>query len=191
MGVKDREHVEVTSIAELRRWLADQPPGRDSVWLVHFKKHVSEKYVSWPDLVRTCLCFGWVDSQVKTVDADRVKHLISPRRAGSTWSAVNKRLIDELEAAGLMTDAGRRVVERAKSDGSWTFLDEIEALVVPADLQAALDQQPTAAATWAAYPDSEKKQSLFQLKSAKKPETRLRRLQKIISNAVDGRRSWT
>lgn len=191
MAKRARDRIEITSADELRRWLASQPADGPSVWLVHYKKHVPEKYVSWPDLVRSCLCYGWIDSQSKRVDEDRVMHLISPRKVGSMWSAINKALIDELEASGEMTDAGRRVVERAKQDGSWTFLDDIDALVVPPDLQAALDADGVAAATWDGYPKSEKKQTLYQLKSAKRPQTRQKRLAKVLKNARAGRRSWT
>ncbi len=184
----DREHVEIRSRAELRAWLSTHHAQTDSIWLVHFKKH-TDHYVAWGEIVKEALCWGWVDGQVKRVDDDRIKHLLSPRRARSHWSAINKRHVVHLEAKGLMTDAGRAVIERAKADGSWTWLDDVEALVVPEDLEAAL--QGEAAATWDGYPDSEKKRVLFELKSAKRPATREKRLAKILANAHAGKRTYT
>ena len=172
MAKQDRERIEVESAEELRVWLAAQPSTRPSAWVVHYKKHVADKHVSWPELVRACLCYGWIDGLVNSVDADRVARLISPRRAGSMWSALNRRHVAELEASGEMTDAGRAVIARARADGSWTFLDEIDALVVPPDLQAALDADSAVERGWNAYPKGEKKAVLYQLKSAKRPTTR-------------------
>lgn len=182
--------VEVKSRSELRAWLAANHTQTESIWLIHYKKQ-SPHYLPWPALVRELLCWGWIDGQAKRIDAERIKHRISPRRQGSHWSRINKGYVPELEAAGLMTDAGRAAVARAKADGSWDFLDDIEALVVPDDLQAALDADTGAADTWAAYPAGEKKQALFHLKSARRPATRARRLAKIVANAAAGERTFT
>ncbi len=191
MAKTERAHVEMESAAELRAWLAAQPQDAASVWLVHYKKHVPDRCVTFGEIVRACLSYGWIDSQVKGVDADRVKRLISPRRPGSIWSAVNKRHVAELEASGEMTDAGRAAITRAQADGSWVFLDEIDALVVPPDLQAAMDAEIAVAESWVGYPRGEKKQSLYHLKSAKRPATRARRLATVVANARLGRRTFT
>jgi len=186
----EREHVEVRSRAELRAWLAEHHAQSESIWLVHYKKH-TDHYVAWGEIVQEALCFGWVDGQVKRIDDDRIKHLLSPRRAGSHWSAINKRHVVQLEASGLMTDAGRAVIARAKDDGSWTWLDDVEALVVPEDLESALAGDAAARTTWDAYPDSEKKRVLFELKSAKRAPTRQKRLDKVLANAREGERTYT
>lgn len=185
---REREVVEVASRDELRAWLQANHTRTDSVWLVTWKKHVADKHVPWGALVQEALCFGWIDGQVARVDDDRIQHVFSPRRPGSAWSAVNKRHVEQLEANGLMTDAGRALIEAAKADGSWTWLDDIEAGVVPPDLQAALDGDPVVAAAWASWPPSVRKGVLRDLKSAKREATRARRLAKAVEAAKAGKR---
>jgi len=190
-GKDDKEHVEVKSLDELHDWLANNHDRPGSIWLIRYKKRVPEHYVPWEEMVRELLCWGWIDGQVKRIDDDRLKQLISPRKKGSHWSAINKRHLEALEAAGRLQPAGLEAIARAKTDGSWSFLDDIEALVVPADLQEALDADPKVAATWNDYPASEKKAALFALKSAKRVATRQKRLAKIVDRAAKGERAFT
>lgn len=189
MSDADREQVEITSRADLRAWLTANHSRPDTVWLVTYKKHVADKYVPWGEIVQEALCFGWIDSKVQRVDENRKRQLFSPRRPGSIWSRINKEHVARLEAEGRMTDAGRAVIERAKADGSWVFLDDIEALVEPDDLRAALDADPVARATWDGWRQGARKQVLYQLKSAKRPATRGRRLAKFVDLAAAGRDS--
>lgn len=186
--MKDRPQVEVKTRADLRTWLEANAHRSEGIHLVHWKKH-TEHYVSWGEIVQEALCFGWIDGQAKSLGPDRVQHLLCPRRPGSHWSAVNKRHILRLEAEGLMTDAGRAVIERARDDGSWVWLDDIENLVVPPDLEVALNGP--ARAGWDAYPKSEKKGCLHKLKSSKRAATRARWLGTIVTNAAAGRRTFT
>ena len=170
MGVADHyEQIEIRTEAELRDWLAANYQRDRGVWLIHHKKHTPH-YVSWSAIVDECLCFGWVDGLVRAVDEDRVMHIISPRRAGSVWSRINKAKVDSLEREGRMTDAGRAVIERAQADGSWTLYDAVEALVVPADLAKALGKGSRA--KWDAFSDSSKKPILWWIQSAKRDATR-------------------
>ena len=94
--------------------------------------------IPYDDLVMECLCFGWIDSTVRTIDDDRSAIRLTPRRPGSGWSRPNKVRLEYLMDSDLMTPAGRAVIERAQADGSWTFLDDIEDLIVPDDLAEAL-----------------------------------------------------
>ncbi len=189
--VVERESIEIRSRAELRAWLSAHHDQTEPIWLVHYKKAVPEFYVPWGEIVQEALCFGWIDGQAKSLGPDKMKHLLCPRRRGSFWSAVNKRHIVRLEAEGLMTEAGRAAIDRAKADASWVWLDDIENLVVPPDLHAALDADPAARSTWEAYPKSEKKAVLYQLKAAKRPATRQRRLSTVLDNASQGRRTYS
>ncbi|MBL7944454.1 MAG: hypothetical protein JNN32_00210, partial [Flavobacteriales bacterium] len=111
------EQVEVTSRAQWRAWLKKHHTRTTGIWLVTYKKHVTGKYLSFPDLVQEALCFGWIDSLPRKLDADRTMHYLSPRKPKSMWSAVNKRHVEELVAKGLMTAAGLRKIEAAKADG--------------------------------------------------------------------------
>jgi len=136
----DEEHdtIEAADTAELRRWFDTNHEDVDGVWIMYWKKGSGRSSVTWSEAVDVLLCFGWIDTKIQSIDDDRYVQYVTHRRAGSTWSQVNKKKLIELEAAGQMTDAGHAVVERAKTDGSWTLLDAAEAGVVPDDLDAAL-----------------------------------------------------
>lgn len=115
--------------------------------------------------------------------------MMSPRRAGSGWSRVNKARVAALEAAGLMAPPGRAKVEAAQADGSWTRLDAVETLAVPSDLQAALDARPPAADEWARFPPSVRRGILERIASAKRPRTRAARIDETARLAALGRRA--
>lgn len=170
--------LEVTSLHELRAWLEENHALSSGVWLVTWKKHTPDKHIAWADFVPELLCFGWIDSQARAVDADRTSRRITPRRQGSHWSAINKRHVEKLELEGRMRPAGLAVIEAAKADGSWSFLDDIEALIEPADLRDALEGRR---AQWEARPASFRKLALYQLKSAKRSATRAKRLKKLLA----------
>ena len=177
------ERVPIAHEAELRAWLTEHHERDEGVWLVLWKKHTGDRYVPWESVVRQLLCFGWIDSQVNRLDDDRLERLIAPRRAGSHWSALNKRHVESLQASGLMTPAGQAKIDRAMGDGSWEFLDDIEALVVPDDLAAALAGLRDA---WDRAAASIRKQALFAVKSAKRAPTRERRIANIVARLGRG-----
>ena len=122
------------------------------------------------DAIRQALCFGWIDGPVRTFD-ERIGGLwFAPRRPSSGWAATNKARLIELEAAGLLAPAGIRAIEVAKANGSWTILDNAEALREPDDLAAALDADPAARAAWDAFPSSSRKFGIGAVDAA--PRTR-------------------
>lgn len=127
----DREQVQVESRADWRAWLAENYERRDGIWLVTYKKHVPDQYVSYDEVVEEALCFGWIDSLSRKLDEDRSMLWLAPRKAGSGWSKLNKERVERMIAAGLMTPAGMRKIEAARQDGSWNALDAIEALEIP------------------------------------------------------------
>lgn len=175
MPPKDAPEVEVRSRAALRAWLEANHATSGPVWLITYKKHHPD-HLSWSDRVDELLCFGWIDGLQHRIDEDRSRQYVSPRKPGSNWSGINKRKVARLQRAGLMTDAGRAAVQRAKRDGSWTFLDDIEALHIPADLEALLARDEQAHANFEAFPKSAKIAFLYWLKSAKTEATRAKRL---------------
>ena len=180
------ERIEIRSTSELDAWLASTDRS-ESIWLVSYKKGHPD-YVSWAEIVEVLLAHGWIDSTARALDDHRSMLLIAPRRKGSTWSMRNKETVARLEAEDRMTPAGRGAIERAKADGSWSILDDVEALVVPDDLAAALDGIAGARETWESFPDSTKKQALWWVKSAKREPTRTRRIEAIAERAAEGRR---
>lgn len=187
-GSPEPECVEVRSRAEWRSWLAAHHGQGESVWLVRWKKDRGA-YVPYGELRDEALCFGWVDSRPAKLDADRSMLLMSPRRPGSGWSAINKARVAALTAAGLMTEAGLAKVVAAKRDGSWSKLDATDTLVVPDDLAAALDAQHPAAEQFAGFPPSVRRGILERIASAKRDETRAKRVEETARMAARGLRA--
>jgi uncharacterized protein YdeI (YjbR/CyaY-like superfamily) len=151
------------------------------------KKGNSVTTLTYEDAVQEALCFGWIDSTVNRLDAHRFKQLFTPRKPGGTWARTNKERVEKLIASGSMTPAGMAPIEAAKADGSWTLLDEVDALVIPADLAAALGADPAAAHAFEALPDSPKKLALYWIQTAKRPETRAKRVAETVRAAAEGR----
>jgi uncharacterized protein YdeI (YjbR/CyaY-like superfamily) len=180
-----KEWVVPGSREEWRRWLAANPDRGDGIWVVHRKKSSDVEGPDYDDLVEEALCFGWIDSVTHRVDDDRRIQWFSPRRPGGLWSALNKDRIERLQAQGLMTEAGQAAIDQAKADGSWSQADEADALIVPADLEAAFDGAPAARAAYESLPASSKKQYLWLVYSAKRPETRERRVAELVRRLTD------
>ncbi len=174
--------------ADWRRWLAAHHTTSEGVWVVTWRKAAPHPSLDYEDIVEEALAYGWIDSKGGRVDDERTRLLLTPRRAGSGWSRPNKQRIARLEAAGLMAPAGAALIEAAKADGSWTLLDDVEDLVVPVDLAAALEQHPGARAAWDALPRSPRRSVLEQLATAKRPETRAKRAAQAAERVARGER---
>ena len=172
----DFPQVQITDRQQLRAWLKKNHRQPDGIWLVTFKKHVHDRHVPYEAIVEEALCFGWIDSLPRKLDDERTMRFLSPRRAGSPWSRVNKEHIERLEASGRMAAPGRKKIEAARADGSWTLLDDVEDLIVPDDLARALDAVPNARAHFEAFSPSSKKGILWWIKSAKRAPTRAQRI---------------
>lgn len=177
------ERVAPASRAEWRQWLAEHHATATDIWLVYFKKGSGQPTVKYAEAVEEALCFGWIDSVVNAIDAERFKQLFTPRKTRSPWSKLNKQRVERLIEQGLMTPAGLAKIEAARLDGSWSALDSVEALQVPNDLQSALSVNPTADANFHAFSPSTKKQLLWWVESAKRPETRVKRIAEIVAAA--------
>jgi uncharacterized protein YdeI (YjbR/CyaY-like superfamily) len=181
--------VEVITREAWRAWLAAHYAQDESVWCVTYKAGASKPRVGYDDLVEEALCFGWIDSAVRRLDAERTMLLMSPRRDKSAWSAINKARVDKLLAAGMMTPAGLAKVESAKASGLWTKLDAVEALTVPDDLAGAFRDHPGAEANWLSFPRSTKRGILEWIEQAKKPETRAARVMETAAKAAQNIRA--
>jgi uncharacterized protein YdeI (YjbR/CyaY-like superfamily) len=185
MGLADYPQVEVRRRAEWRAWLEANHAKHGPIWLVSWKKG-TRHYLPYDAIAEEALCFGWIDSTARSLDEERSMQLLAPRRPRSVWSALNKRRIEQLERSGAMTDAGRALIAAAKADGSWTALDAIDRLEMPPDLAEALGE--SGRATYETYPPSLRKQVLYWIGTARRPETRARRIAEIAGDASAGRR---
>ena len=174
--------------AAWRAWLEQNHALSSGVHLVSWRRGSGRSSVPYEEAVEEALCVGWIDSVAGRLDAERALQWFSPRRPGSGWASTNKARIERLTAAGLMRAAGVAAVEEAKRSGAWSMLDDVEDLVVPADLGAALDAAPPARATWDGFPPSIRKQMLGSLVGAKRPATRAARIAEIAAHAAAGER---
>lgn len=180
--------VEVKSRAEWRAWLERHHMAAGPIWLVFGRRKEARDHLPYDDVVEEALCFGWIDSTAKSLDEQRSMIMMAPRKPKSVWAASNKARVERLEAAGLMTDAGRAKIEAAKADGSWHALDTVERLEVPVDLAAALSAVNAGRATFDAWPPSLRKQALYWVSQAKRPATRAQRIAEIAESAARGER---
>lgn len=172
--------------AELREWLAANHATSKAVWLATYKKHHPD-YLAYEPQVEELLCWGWIDSVTRALDADRSMILIAPRNPRSAWSALNKAHVDRAIASGAMMPAGLAKVEAAKAGGQWDFLNDVDALVAPEDLLSALEAAGQRA-FWDAIPRSVKRGTLEWIKTAKTPPTRAARIADVVDSARAGLR---
>ena len=173
--------------AEWRAWLETHHATSPGVWLVTFKRVAGDRYLDYDATVEEALCFGWIDSRPGKVDDDRTQLLFTPRKARSPWSALNKRRVAKLIEDGRMTPAGMARIDAAKANGDWEIYDQIETLTVPDDLAAALKTTSGTTAGFESFSASQKKQLLWWIESAKRPETRRKRIAQLVAEAAAGR----
>jgi len=144
------------------------------VWLVTYKAATGRARLAYEDSIPDALCYGWIDSVNKPLDDERTGLLFTPRRPGSGWSRTNKVRIALLLKEGRMQPAGLAKIAAAKRDGSWTLLDSVEAMQVPNDLRRALGV--AGLRRFEALTPGRKKEHLRMLVTAKRPETRAKRV---------------
>jgi uncharacterized protein YdeI (YjbR/CyaY-like superfamily) len=165
------------SRAAWRKWLQKNHARKEGVWLATNKKNSGKPHLDYGEAVEEALCFGWVDSKGQALDEQRSMLWMAPRKARSNWAPSNKLRVERLIASGLMQPAGLATVEQAKKNGSWTVHDEVEDTRVPADLVKALRTRPPAAKCFDEFPPGVKRGILAWIASAKREETRSRRVE--------------
>jgi uncharacterized protein YdeI (YjbR/CyaY-like superfamily) len=174
--------------AAWRVWLEKHHAGARGVWLVRPRREAGAT-LDYDALVEEALCFGWVDGRVQPIDDVEMMQLLTPRKRGSAWARSNKDRVARLEASGRMAEAGRRVVEAAQADGSWSRYDSAEALEMPPDLTTALAADGSAATHFAGFSDAAKRAILRWLIDAKRPETRAKRIAETVRLAAKNERA--
>ncbi len=180
--------ISVNTRSDLRKWLQANYQQTEGVWLIKYKKP-HQYYLPYDDIVEECICFGWIDSLPRKLDQQRTMLYIAPRKKGSNWSQANKNRVAKLELAKLLHQAGLSKIEQAKQDDSWIFLDDVEALILPEDLQQAFSADQIAQQNFETFSPSAKRGILEWIKNAKRPETRAKRIQKTVQQAAAGIRA--
>lgn len=167
-----------------RRWLRKNHAKVTGVWLVFLKG--PERQLAYADAVEEALCFGWIDSLMRPIDARSYMQLFTPRKPKSSWSALNKRRVDDLIARKLLAAPGLAAVDIAKKNGSWTRLDAVEAGIVPPDLARALAASKRARAFFDSVAPSRRKGMLHWINSVKAADLRADRIAHVVAQAAKG-----
>jgi uncharacterized protein YdeI (YjbR/CyaY-like superfamily) len=181
MTTKDYPIITFESQAAWEKWLEENSDGSDGLWLKMAKKETGIPSVTYAEALDVALCFGWIDGQKNKFDDQYWLQKFTPRRPRSVWSVVNKGKVAALIEAGKMREGGLKEIERAKADGRWEAAYESQTKIkMPEDLQKALDENPTAKAFFETLNSANRYGILYQVTSAKKAETRQRRIEKFI-----------
>lgn len=161
-------------------WLSANHYKHRSVYIVFYKLETKIPTMRWEDAVKVALCFGWIDATVKSLGNGKRIQYFTHRNPKSTWSALNKKYIIELEEKGLIQDAGLKMINLAKETGTWTAMDDVENGVIPKNLQNAFDKNLRAFKNYQNFSKGYKKSYLSWLNSAKRKETQQKRIAEII-----------
>ena len=184
----DAPQVHAETRAAWRAWLEANHATESGVWLVSWRKGHGPR-VPYEEAVEEALCFGWIDSKGGNLDELRARQYYAPRNPRSGWARTNKERVTRLIAEGRMAPAGLAAIERAKENGAWTLLDDVENLVVPPDLAAAFEANQPAQANWDAFPRSIRRGILEWIVQARRPETRAARIDQTATMAARNERA--
>jgi uncharacterized protein YdeI (YjbR/CyaY-like superfamily) len=177
------ETVQVANRREWRAWLTKHHASSPGVWLVFYKAHTGVKSIPYEDSVREALCFGWIDSLVKRLDDDRYALKVTPRKPTSKWSDTNRKRWTELEAAGLLTPAG---LAAAPTDNTYAPRPVVPDL--PVYIAKALKANPRAWEFFRQLAPTYRRDFVVWIHTAKRPETRDRRIRQSISLLAAGKK---
>lgn len=165
---------------EWYQWLLTNNDSSNGVYLIFYKLELKVPTMRWEEAVKVALCFGWIDSTVKSLGNGKRRQYFCPRNPKSVWSALNKKYIEELTKQKLMHQSGISKIDIAKQNGSWTALDDVENLIIPSDLQLAFNKNQIAYNNYKNFARSYRKSYLYWLNQAKRENTRTNRIEKII-----------
>lgn len=177
--------------AEWADWLEENHAASSRLWLRLAKKASSLTSVTYAEALEVALCYGWIDGQKRSYDADSWLQKFTPRGAKSLWSKINREKVLALIESGRMRPAGLGAVELARQDGRWdAAYDPASTATVPEDFQAALDASPAAGAAFAALDGQNRYAMLFRIQTARKPQTRAARITKFVGMLERGEKLY-
>lgn len=166
---------------EWEQWLDEHHSDAKGLWLKFAKKGADAVTVTYAEAVDVALCYGWIDGKAGSFDESFWLQRFTPRGPRSKWSQINVAKVQRLTETGLMQPSGLAAVEAARQDGRWdAAYSPPSTITVPADLQAALDGSPTAAAFFETLNGTNRFAVLHRIDDAKRPETRARRIAKYV-----------
>ena len=178
---------------EWRKWLSENHQSSEGIYLIFYKVENKEESMRWEEAVKVALCFGWIDSTVKSLGNGKRRQYFCKRNPKSIWSALNKKHIKALNKDNLMHKSGLEAIKTGKENGSWTVLDEVEKGVIPEDLQVEFNKNQIAFTNYQNFAPSYRKSYLYWLKQAKREITRKNRIEEIIrlcNENIKTRENW-
>jgi len=179
--VKRIDELHMASGDDWRTWLEKNHNTKREVWLVFYKKHTEKPSISYENAVEEALCFGWIDSIVKRIDDAKFVRKFTPRKPDSKWSELNKKRANKMIDQGKMTKAGLALISQAKDRGQWLKSRQLKKdFAVPKYVEHALQSNDKALSNFRKLAPSYKRQYIGWVDSAKKEETRRRRLAEVI-----------
>ncbi|MBO9700090.1 MAG: YdeI/OmpD-associated family protein [Sporocytophaga sp.] len=188
MSEKEIEKYCPKSRTDWRKWLEKNHQSKQSVWLVYYKTSTKVPSLTWSEAVDEALCFGWIDSTKKTIDKERYMQYFSKRKPDSTWSKINKDKVARLIQNNLMTKAGLDSINTAKQNGTWDIMQDIEELIIPEDLTIELNKYESSMEFFQSQSKSIKITMMHWVVTAKRIETRKKRIEEIARLAAKGMR---
>ena len=182
------EIMEFKSSRNFRTWLADNHDQSDGIWLRIYKKDSAVTTVKYPEALDQALCYGWIDGQKKPYDPQSWLQKFTPRGPKAKWSKINTEHAERLIKSGEMAAAGRKAVSAAKADGRWAAAyDSSRNAIVPADFLKELARNRKAKAFFETLNKINIYAITYRLQTAKKPETRERRMKLILTMLAQGK----
>lgn len=188
-----KETLYVTDRKEWRRWLERNHGKTKEIWLIYYKKHSEKPRIPYDDAVEEAICFGWIDSTVKRIDDEKYMQRYTPRRKDSIWSYTNVKRLKKMLDADMMTEPGLKIIpdevmKSAKAgDIAKTFGKKGQVipkvLPTPPDLAKALAKNKAAKKNWEKWAPSHKRRYVYWIEDAKRPETRERRIRRVVGAA--------
>lgn len=176
-----------------RKWLHENHSSSKGIHLIFFKVDHKNDSMRWEEAVKVALCYGWIDSTVKSLGNGKRRQYFTPRNVKSVWSALNKRYIADLLSNDLIHQSGLKIIDIAKQNGSWTILDDVENGIIPLDLQSEFDKNIEAYNNYQNFAPSYRKSYLYWLNQAKRLATRQKRITEIIqlcAHNIKSRGDW-
>jgi len=166
---------------EWRQWLHLHHEQREGIYLIFYSVDHDMPSMRWEEAVNVALCYGWIDSTVKSLGDGKRRQYFCPRKPKSVWSKLNKSYVAKLQKEGLMHASGLKIISDAKQNGGWTALDDVENGVIPEDLEHAFKKNKKAFTNYNNFSRTYRKSYLYWLNQAKREETRSKRIMEIIT----------
>lgn len=187
--MKEIPHYYFKDDSEWREWLHENHSSQDGIYLIFYTISHENPSMRWEEAVRVALCYGWIDSTVKSLGNGKRRQYFCKRKPKSVWSKVNKDHIKDLIKCDLMHKSGLNAIKAAKKNGSWSALDAVEKGIIPEDLKRAFDTNQTAFSNYKGFTPGQRKSYLYWLNQAKREETRQKRIAEIIKLCADNIKS--